>query len=99
MRVPVSLLDLLASACFQMQFGASIRLRTIRDQLTLEEAADLLGIDRLVLTNGISSGDLHPTLVDAPELASGDVLTLLRRERGGALVDLKELLPPDIEDA
>lgn len=90
-KVPLSLLDVLASACYQMQFGAAVELHSLPGEVTREQAARLLAMEQDALDDGLASGELPSHMSNERRVQLEDVLVLLRQRRGGTTASLREL--------
>jgi hypothetical protein len=90
-QVPLSVIELLASACNQMQFGAAVRLHRLPPELTIEEAESFLGIVSDALRAGVASGDVVSRPTTENQIAREDALQLIRRRHGGRTAGLREL--------
>ena len=90
--LPPALARVVAAALAEVAGGHAVEVRTVAEELTTQEAADLLGVSRPFIVKQIDGGELPARLVGTHRrLRRGDVLAYREQMRATTAEALQEL--------
>ena len=90
--LPPALARVVAAALAEIADGHTVEVRTVAEELTTQEAADLLGVSRPFVVKLVDGGDLPARLVGTHRrLQRGDVLAYRERMRATTAEALQAL--------
>ena len=90
--LPPALARVVAAALAEVAGGYAVEVRTVAEELTTQEAADLLGVSRPFVVKLVDGGDLPARLVGTHRrLRRGDVLAYRERMQATTADALQEM--------
>lgn len=91
-NLPPALARVVAAALAEVADGHAVEVRTVAEELTTQEAADLLGVSRPFVVKRVDGGEIPAWLVGTHRrLRRGDVLAYRERMRAATAEALQEM--------